>query len=228
MYAQSTALVLSLFLCLRILSAQGLQPKPPELSLNGRKVTVHLPKRDARSVPVGVASVCFEALPERQCHNAPEGFDDNPSLSKIQIGRDQMAVLFTIQTVGTSGFTRYFALLDPTDSGKHVSSLFLSQMSFSNMEQHKFWTLPAISDSKIFLIADSVQGPNEAHYSSHRFVISVFALQKTDVLDDPMYFLEDQFLTVSKYDPGSKTDILAAEKHEILARLARIKASRKK
>jgi hypothetical protein len=42
------------------------------------------------------------------------------------------------------------------------------------------------------------------------------------------YYLEDQYMTVRKYDLDANADILAAEKQEITARLKRVKAERER
>jgi hypothetical protein len=44
------------------------------------------------------------------------------------------------------------------------------------------------------------------------------------MINGTYYWLDDQYLTVRKYDLEENTDILTSEKQEILARLARAKA----
>jgi len=41
-----------------------------------------------------------------------------------------------------------------------------------------------------------------------------------------VYSLEDQYMTVRRYDLDAKDDVLASEKQEILARLKRVKEER--
>ena len=94
--------------------------------------------------------------------------------------------------------------------------------SVSNQSQYAFWSDPTISDAQIFITADYVWGPDESHYSEHRFIISAYVLRSSSLLDDPGYFLEDRFMTVRKYDQDANDDILAAEKTEIINRLKRL------
>ena len=75
----------------------------------------------------------------------------------------------------------------------------------------------------MFVTADYIWGPDESHYSEHRYIISAYVWKHSLELDDDSYYLEDRYMTVHKYDL-EKTDILNAEKPEILARLRRLKA----
>jgi len=100
----------------------------------------------------------------------------------------------------------------------------LSGVSVSNQNQHAFWTEPTISDAPIFLTAEYSFGPDEGHYGEHRYVISAYILRPSSTFDGLYYWLEDQYLTVRKYDIDANADVLSSEKQEILARLARAKA----
>ena len=99
-------------------------------------------------------------------------------------------------------------------------------MSLSNQSQHTFWKDPAISLAAIFVTGDYVIGPDESHYSEHRYIISAYVLKYTTLLDDPFYYLEDRYLTVNKYDL-EKANVLVAEKREVIRRLRRIRSAAK-
>jgi hypothetical protein len=75
--------------------------------------------------------------------------------------------------------------------------------------------------------ADYVWGPDEAHYSKHRYIISAYVRKPSSYADGLFYYLEDRYMTVHRYDPVANTDILASEKQEILARLRRVRAETK-
>jgi hypothetical protein len=45
------------------------------------------------------------------------------------------------------------------------------------------------------------------------------------LIDGSYYYLDDQFMTVRKYDLDANADVLISEKPEILSRLKRTKAS---
>jgi len=82
----------------------------------------------------------------------------------------------------------------------------------------------SISDAQIFVMANYVWGPDEAHYDNHRYIISAYVRKPSSILDDLYYYLEDRYMTVHKYDLDANADILGSEKQEILARLRRVKA----
>jgi len=93
----------------------------------------------------------------------------------------------------------------------------------SNQSQNAFWSDPSISDAQFFITADFVWGPNEAHYSPHRYIISAYVLKRSDLAVGFYYFLEDRYMTSRIYDREAGADILASEKPEILTRLRRLK-----
>ena len=167
----------------------------------GREVTITESKKaDADGFfPKGPASVCVEGPPQRQCYTAPEKYGNNPEVELVQLTKDMPALFFSAESGGTSGFGIHFALLRP-GTGKSLQDLFFSDMSVSNQSEHAFWNDSTISDTPIFLTADFVWGSDETHYVEHRY------------------------MTVRKYDLDANADILASEKPEILARLARVKA----
>ncbi len=152
----------------------------------------------------------------------------HPQVAKVQLSKDVLALLFSAETYGVSGWQIHFALLRIAPSEKDLEDLILSDASVSAQSQHRFWNVPEVSDAKIFLTADYVWGQDEAHVgAAHRFIISSYVMKRTE-LDNPSYYLEDRYMTVRKYEvENPKVDILASEKQEILARLARIKAAAK-
>jgi hypothetical protein len=189
----------------------------------GREVTITEPETDPDGFfPKGPASVCLEGLPQRQCYTAPKDFGINPTVTVVQMEKDVPALLFSVASGGVSGWAVHFALLRP-GTGTDLQDLFMSDMSVSNQSQHAFWIDSAISDAQIFVTADFVWGPNESHYSEHRYIISAYVRKTPSLLGDVSYYLEDRYMTVHKYDLEGNADILASERQEILARLRRLR-----
>jgi len=209
-------LVLALLLFLGLAQGQGL-PK-----FMGREVTITEPEL-VDEFPKGPASICVEGPPQRQCYTAPKDYGRDPNVALVRIKNDVPALLFSAASGGVSGFSIHFALLHP-GTGKDLENLFLSDLSVSNQSQHAFWTESAISDAPIFLTAEYTFGLDEGHYGEHRYLVSAYILRPSSMIDGTYYWLDDQYLTVRKYDLEENTDILTSEKQEILARLARAKA----
>jgi len=209
-------LVLALLLFLGLAQGQGL-PK-----FMGREVTITEPEL-VDEFPKGPASICVEGPPQRQCYTAPKDYGRDPNVALVRIKNDVPALLFSAASGGVSGFSIHFALLHP-GTGKDLENLFLSDLSVSNQSQHAFWTEPTISDAPIFLTAEYSFGPDEGHYGEHRYLVSAYVLRPSSMIDGTYYWLEDQYLTIRKYDLDANADILTSEKQEILARLARVKA----
>jgi hypothetical protein len=189
----------------------------------GRQVTVVEPETDADSFfPKGPASICIEGPPQQQCYTAPDDFGRSPTVELLQVKKGMSALLFSAASGGVSGFEIHFALLQH-GTGNTLEDLFLSGISVSSQGQHAFWSDSTISDAQIFVTAEYVWGPDESHYSEHRYIISAYILKPSSLLDDLYFYLEDRYMTVRKYDL-ERTDILASEKQEIFARLRRVKA----
>ena len=74
------------------------------------------------------------------------------------------------------------------------------------------------------MTADYVWGPDEAHYSKHRYIISSYVRKPSAYAEGLFYYLEDRYMTVHQYRESANMDILASEKPEVLARLKRLKA----
>ena len=85
-------------------------------------------------------------------------------------------------------------------------------------------SIRSLSQAPIFVTADFVWGPDESHYSEHRYIVSALCSEILSPLEGLNYYLEDRYLTVRKYDQDADEDILGSEKQEILARLRRVKA----
>jgi hypothetical protein len=191
----------------------------------GRNITVIEPKTDPQGyVPMGPATVCIEGPPQRQCYTAPSDFGRSPDVQIIQLEKNTPALFFTAAGGGVSGFPIHFALLQPS-AGKTLNNLFEPKLAVSEQSQHAFWNELAISGSPIFLTANYVWGPTEAHHDVHRCVVSVYLLKLSKLGGGLKYYLEDQFMTVRQYDLDDNADVLAAEKPEILSRLRRVKAA---
>jgi hypothetical protein len=182
----------------------------------GRAVTIAGPER--ADTP---ASVCLEGLQQRQCYTAPQAFGIRPTVTAVQVEKDVPALLFSAASAGTSGWEVHFALLR-SGLGGDLENLFEPDLSVSNQSQHAFWSDPVISDAQIFVTADFIWGPNESHYSGHRYIISAYVLK-----EDFSYFLEDRYMTARKYYLEEDANILASEKREIIARLGRLKGGQR-
>jgi hypothetical protein len=188
----------------------------------GREVTVVEPGLIDEFFPKGPASICIEGPPERQCYTAPKDFGKDPKVALVQVEKNMPALLFSAESGGVSGWAVHFALLHP-GMGKDLEELF-SGISVSNQNQHAFWTDLSISEAQIFLTAEYVWGSDEGHYGEHRYIISAYVMKRSSIVGHPTYDLEDQYMTVRRYDLDANADVLASEKQEILARLARVKA----
>jgi hypothetical protein len=202
-------------------------PLPAQNALNflGRTVKIIDPGTDADGFqPKGPASVCLEGAPPRQCYQAPEGIGRVPEASVVQLAKGETALLFSAASGGVSGWAVHFALLRPGSHGE-LDDLFPDELSVSNQGQHAFWNEPAISADPVFLTAEFVWGPNESHYSEHRYIISSYLRTHERQFDRNSYYLADQFMTAKKYNPDAKPDILGSEKNQILSRLRRVKAA---
>ena len=204
-------------------SAQSVRRDGDLSKFMGREVTITEPERDPDGFfPKGPASVCLEGLSQRQCYTAPKDFGNSPAATVVQVEKDMPALLFSAASGGVSGWTIHFALLRP-GTRKDLQDLFVSDTSVSNQSQHVFWSDSAISDAQIFVTADYVWGPDESHYSEHRYMMSAYVRKPSSLLDGRYYYLEDRYMTVHKYDLEGKADVLASERQEILARLRRLK-----
>ena len=190
----------------------------------GRDVTIHVPAPLDEYFPKGPASICIEAPPSRQCYTMPKEFGNRPRVELVEVTKGVPALLFSAATGGVSGWGIRCALLRLGKTEKLEDDFALASMEFRNASQHALWNEPSISDALIFVVADFVWGGDEAHYSPHRYTISAYVRKQTQLLDEPFYYLEDRYMTVRKYNPDEKTDILGPEKPEILARLKRVKA----
>lgn len=191
----------------------------------GATVTVTEPEQDVGGLfPKGPATVCVELKPQTQCYTPQKDFGLRSRISVIEIGKNTPALFFAVTSGGVSGFTYHFALLRP-GGGKVLEDLFAADTSISNQSEHEFRAEPSISTAPIFLTADYTIGPDEYHFGPHRYIISTYVRQPSTMLDNDLYCLHDRYLTIRKYDLDVKSDILATERPEILARLRRIKAA---
>jgi hypothetical protein len=223
MAMKSTFFAISLLLTVRT-SAQAAPSSQKLPKFMGREVTVTESELGSDGYyPKGPASVCVERPPQRQCYTAPQNFGRSPKVEVIEVQKDEPALFFSAKSGGVSGFTIHFALLQPGD-GKDLVDLFGSVLEVSNLSQHVFWSDSTISTAPIFVTADWVSGPDEAHYTPHRYIISSYVLKPLSLLVDGLfYYLEDRYMTVQKYDLEANEDILDREKPEVTSRLLRVK-----
>jgi hypothetical protein len=200
----------------------------------GRQVTVVDPGTEGPDgfYPKGEAKVCVQGRQGQDCYKAPKGFGRTPGLSVVELRKGELALFFEAASGGVSGWNIHFALLEFCDRDQfpcgvdELRNLLPYELAVSNQSQHALWELPEISDSKVFLTADGVWGPREAHYTDHRYIVSAY-VRRPDDFDGRSYYLADQFMSVRSYGykNGELDDVLGAEKPEILARLERVKAS---
>jgi hypothetical protein len=194
----------------------------PPLKFMGRTVTVTTPGTDAEGVPKGPATVCLEGPPQTQCYTAPKDFGNVPRAEVVMLKKDTPAIFFSAESGGVSGWSIHMTLLRPSDSRYNSLDQLLVADNISEQSQHEFRNEPSISNAQILLTADWQWGPDEGHFGAHRYLISAYTFDS----DAGLYFLNDRYMTLKKYDrEDKKADILKAEKAEILARLKRIKAA---
>ena len=210
-----------------VILAPGLwaQSKPAMPKFMGREVTTtEAAPSDDGFYPKGPASVCTEGPPQRQCYTAPKDFGRVPHVEVIQLDKNTPALFFSAASGGVSGWAVHLALLRP-GMGQNLENIFPGDLAVSNQCQNVFWNEPAISNAPIFVTADFVWGPEEAHYSDHRYRISAYVYRYDRELEASEYGLDDEYMTIRKYSPED-SHILDAEKPEILVRLQRVKAER--
>jgi hypothetical protein len=209
-----------LFFAILLATATLAQP----LKFDGRTVTVIEPSKQDDFFPTGPASVCLEGPPQIQCFTMPEEYGNNPHAEVVALDKGKSALLFSAASGGVSGWSIKYAMLRPVDRNELED--FLRAGTVSNQSEHAVWNAPAISSAPIFVTATYRSGPGETHYGPHRYMISAYVLLSDKLLDgDFYYFLDDEYLTVNKYDLETQ-HVLATEKATILARLRRAKASR--
>ncbi|MBV8553517.1 MAG: hypothetical protein JOY54_19640 [Acidobacteriaceae bacterium] len=206
----------------------GLLPAQSASSFMGRRVEIAKPQLDDDGFSSkGPASVCLDPPPDRQCYIAPKDFGRDPSLAVVELDKDTSALLFSAAGGGVSGWEIHLALLRP-GTGTELDDLFASSnMTVSNQSQYTFWTEPSLSHWPIFVTADYIWGPGESHYSEHRYIVSAYIREFNSLANDLDYYLEDQYMTIRKYDLDGKSNVLDLEKQEVLARLRRVASTMK-
>jgi len=149
----------------------------------GRQVTVVDPGTEDPDgfCPKGEAKVCVQGQQEKNCYTAPKGVGRRPSLSVVELRKGESALFFEAASGGVSGFGLHFALLKFCEGARfsgcrvdELKNLLPYELMISNQSQHAWWELSEISDSKVFLTAEYVWGPREAHYTDHRYIVSVY------------------------------------------------------
>ena len=173
--------------------------------------------------PNGPASVCVVLPAVRQCYTPSNengsAFGRDPQASVMSLGGGLDAIVFSADSGGVSGWMRKVDILKTeTHGGKQLESLLGGGVVLSNQSEWRLWSEPSISSKKILVAADYVWGDGESHYGPHRFKVSVYVFGRTT----PVYFLQDEYMTMKKYDTDSGEDVLRAERLEIFARLRRL------
>lgn len=225
-------------LLLLVLAAYGLygQTEAKQLitEFAGFHVRIVRAKVDENGFPQGPAGVCFESSAKPQCYMAPGFYGLGPNLTRIDLGRNQAAILFSATQWFGAASGNVYALLRP-DSEYGLQALFPSDITLSSEGRQAFWSDPSISDDPIFVTAAEVWALGEGHYGAHRYIVSSYILgSPVGPCDDSdpagcRYLLGDQYMTARRYDPTfDKDDVLGMERQEIIARLKRIKAERER
>jgi hypothetical protein len=210
-----------------LVAQSGVGPPPPK-SFMGRPITVVVPKLDADGFyPLGPASICVEGPPLRQCYTAPEDFGRAPKVEIVQIDTATSALLFSAESGGVSGFMVHYALLLP-GTGPELEDLFFQNLSVSEQSQSRFIGAPAISKAPIFVTADYIMAPDESHHGPHRYISSAYVSRYSREMQRLYYTLEDQYMTILRYDTFSTRGIIASEEKELLARLERVTSKQSK
>lgn len=168
---------------------------------------------DPQLAPKESASVCIQT----KCYSAPEGYYADAKAVPIQLDKNSHALWFTAEAVGTSGGSIHMALLQP-DASENLHNILLEQESLSNLGQHLFLDTP----TKVLVTATYTAGLNEAHYDSHRYLISVYTRQFHKDGDVFLYALADRYLTAKTYEFRSNANIIRSERAEILRRLRQV------
>jgi hypothetical protein len=216
--------------------ASGLYGQAPAEQLvtefMGHKVILVVPKRNADGYAGEPYHVCFDATtPTRQCYTPEDRFygawGPDPELVPTDLGRGLSALLFSVwATSGGSGANIHLALLRPSVR-EGVENLLPGDVELTEISGHAFSAEPSVSDAPIFVTADFVWGPLETHPENHRYIISVYLIDRST----DRYYLEDRYMTARKYEGDlgfEKKEVLDGEKPEILARLKRVKAERER
>jgi hypothetical protein len=205
-------------------SAQTVHRSPETPKFLGREVVLYEPamKDEPGVFPAGPAKVCIEGPPQEQCYTMPDDFGWNLKVKVEEILKGVSILFFSANSGGVSGFGVHVALLVPSGGntlfpggGKSLENALAGDVLLTNQSQTDFWSEPDLSDSKIFVTADYLQGPEEGHYGEHRYVISAY------VWDGGFYWLADRFATSHWYDL-EKADVLGSERREIVARLKKV------
>jgi hypothetical protein len=190
----------------------------------GRRVMVTKPQVGGDGEPLGPAVICLFDVSGQQCYTPPEHdvpFGLNPEATAVRLTNNIDGLLFTAEaSAGGSGSSNILALLVP-GQGARLRNLFPS-IVVSEQSEHQFIYRQVSSDMPIFAVADYLWSDGETHFSRHRFTISVYTYGK----NVPYYQLRDQYVTAKKYPSLDEADaivVIAHEKPEILARLARQK-----
>lgn len=181
--------------------------------------------------PAGPISLCLDIPPQPACHVTPKDYSYNPNVQLIQLTIGEPAILFSSENYGMSGWGVRFALLRLNQKNR-LEDLLPRDIIVSNQSQHAIWDEKVVSNSKIFVTANCLWGPDEGHFGQHRYLISTYRRKESayPADTDDSYYLHDQYMTVRKYEleANPQPDILAAERPEIVARLARIKEAETK
>ncbi len=188
----------------------------------GRPITVVEAQLAAEGMfPKGPASICLEGAPRRQCYTAPKDFGKDPKVEVVKFDATTSAILFSAAGGGMSGWPIHFALLRP-GPGTRLENLFFSDLSLSNQSQYRFLERPELSKSPIFVTADYRWGVDESHFGEHRFIVSAYRFRLSTIHGTSHYYLEDQYMTVRRYDVYVDGDVIASEREEIFRRLSRL------
>ena len=196
-----------------------------QLLFNGQPVTIKGATNDDASMAKThgpPASLCIGKASSKICYEAPKEYWVAPKAEIVQIDKNTPAILFTAESYGVAGWQVHLALLHH-EPGQGLTDLFFGHVARPNQGQHRFFSDPEISPVPIFLTASYIWGMDEARFSKHRYMISVYVWKYSQYSLNHRYTLADSYMTQNFYeDPGSGIDILAAEAPEWKSRLRRV------
>lgn len=170
------------------------------------------------------ASVCLGAAAERRCFQQSGHFTGSAELRVVQTKSAGPMLFLATVNQGGSGSSIDLALLRLySEQRPELYNILPDGLWVSNLGERAFWEDREVSEDPIFVTVDWESGPDEAHYSSHRYMVSAYLLLPSDLLDVDRYHLADRYLTVHRYSSDERrVSVLESEREEIVRRLRRV------
>src|SRR5579862_1151859 len=193
--AYSATAISALLLIATAAFGQTVHRSPEIPKFMGREVVLYEPAKDDGSgdPPKEPAKLCLEGPPKEQCYATPEGYGFEPTVQIVELSKEKSALFFSAWSGGVSGRSARLALLT-LGPRMTLDNLFVEDSSVSNQSQTAFWSELDLSESRIFVVADFLWGPDEGHYGPHRYKISAY------IFKGFLYRLIDEYVTSKWYD----------------------------